>query len=429
MTHQHYEQQFRSRPSWRAFAALLAVVVLSLPTTASAQHKLATGDTLNLTVYGQKELDRRITVDGAGMIWVPGIGQMQVANLTPQELRARLSGLLTRNAAISDNDIGLDVVSYRPIYVDGAISKPGSYPFTIGLTVRQAVALAGGYARPSLGQEELSTTLVDLKAEHRRLWSQYLQHHARASRLRAELENKAEFNWTPPVPGLLAPETVPHEATRLQNEQFKARVSAFERKKQYLDESIELTGEELAYLEVQRKRAESENEVVAKTLADLQRMAQKGVVTLNRLAEDQRAAAVFRDRLDNTKVQVVRVKRSRQELIEQRDQLVLARSDELTRDLQSTNSEMEAVEARLVGIVNRLVRADPTLARACAKLGDVNIMVHRQEQGHIKMLRVDEDASVWPGDVIEVNNINGDANAKCAFKNVGDVSSSTTKKE
>ena len=37
------------------------------------------------------------------------------------------------------------VVEYRPIYVNGDVSKPGEHPFRPQMTVRQAVALSGGY--------------------------------------------------------------------------------------------------------------------------------------------------------------------------------------------------------------------------------------------------------------------------------------------
>jgi polysaccharide export outer membrane protein len=39
----------------------------------------------------------------------------------------------------------VDVINYRPFYILGQVNKPGEYPYVNGMTVLNAVALAGGY--------------------------------------------------------------------------------------------------------------------------------------------------------------------------------------------------------------------------------------------------------------------------------------------
>ena len=46
---------------------------------------------------------------------------------------------------IEPNDVIATVVEYRPIYVNGDVSKPGEHPYRPQMTVRQAVALSGGF--------------------------------------------------------------------------------------------------------------------------------------------------------------------------------------------------------------------------------------------------------------------------------------------
>jgi polysaccharide export outer membrane protein len=36
-------------------------------------------------------------------------------------------------------------VNFRPIYVLGEVTKPGDHPYVPGMTVRSAIALAGGF--------------------------------------------------------------------------------------------------------------------------------------------------------------------------------------------------------------------------------------------------------------------------------------------
>lgn len=52
--------------------------------------------------------------------------------------------LVNESTPLSPGD-NVDVDEYVPIFVNGLVGKPGSYPFIDGLNVRKAVALAGGF--------------------------------------------------------------------------------------------------------------------------------------------------------------------------------------------------------------------------------------------------------------------------------------------
>ena len=41
--------------------------------------------------------------------------------------------------------MSLEVLNYRPFYIIGEVRAPGSYPFVNGITVLNAVAIAGGF--------------------------------------------------------------------------------------------------------------------------------------------------------------------------------------------------------------------------------------------------------------------------------------------
>jgi len=55
-------------------------------------------------------------------------------------IRERLTPDYLKNPRVS-----LQVLNYRPFYIIGEVKQPGSYPYVNGLTVIQAVALAGGF--------------------------------------------------------------------------------------------------------------------------------------------------------------------------------------------------------------------------------------------------------------------------------------------
>jgi polysaccharide export outer membrane protein len=46
-----------------------------------------------------------------------------------------------------DPRVSVQVSGYRPITVLGQVRQPGRYPFSFGLDLRGAAALAGGYER------------------------------------------------------------------------------------------------------------------------------------------------------------------------------------------------------------------------------------------------------------------------------------------
>ncbi|MBX3493974.1 MAG: SLBB domain-containing protein, partial [Parvibaculum sp.] len=41
--------------------------------------------------------------------------------------------------------VSAEVLNYRPFYIFGEVGNPGQYPYTSGMTILNAVAVAGGY--------------------------------------------------------------------------------------------------------------------------------------------------------------------------------------------------------------------------------------------------------------------------------------------
>ena len=44
-----------------------------------------------------------------------------------------------------DPDVSIQVLTHRPFYVVGEVAQPGAYEYVAGMTLANAVALAGGY--------------------------------------------------------------------------------------------------------------------------------------------------------------------------------------------------------------------------------------------------------------------------------------------
>jgi polysaccharide export outer membrane protein len=106
-------------------------------------YRLGHGDRLSVQVYGEAELSKEYAVGSNGRLSFPLLGEVAVAGLTATEVGERLADAL-RGDYLIDPKITATVVRYRPVYVNGEVKNPGAKDFEPGLTVRQAISLAGG---------------------------------------------------------------------------------------------------------------------------------------------------------------------------------------------------------------------------------------------------------------------------------------------
>ena len=105
--------------------------------------RLAPGDKVRVTVYGEDKISGEYQIDNAGSLSLPLAGTIQAAGLTKPELEQQLTRHL-QSQYLRNPKVTVDVVSFRPFYVLGEVAKPGEYQFRSGLNVLSAIAIAGG---------------------------------------------------------------------------------------------------------------------------------------------------------------------------------------------------------------------------------------------------------------------------------------------
>jgi polysaccharide export outer membrane protein len=111
---------------------------------APPDYRLGSGDHVHIIVFGQDDLTGEYQVDGSGKIAFPLIGEVQAGGLTARELERELRSALSPQY-LKDPRISAEVLAYRPFYILGEVKTPGSYSYVSGMTVINAVALAGGF--------------------------------------------------------------------------------------------------------------------------------------------------------------------------------------------------------------------------------------------------------------------------------------------
>jgi protein involved in polysaccharide export with SLBB domain len=127
---------------------LITTLVLLISVTGSANEKkdyrLAAGDTVRVTVYGHEDLSGEFEVDGTGRISLPLIRDVDAEGHSLQELEEIITAKLSPDY-LKEPRVSAEVLDYRPFYIIGEVSEPGSYPYVNGMTVINAVAVAGGF--------------------------------------------------------------------------------------------------------------------------------------------------------------------------------------------------------------------------------------------------------------------------------------------
>ena len=111
----------------------------------AAGYQLDAGDTINIRVLGEDDLSLEIEIGESGSITYPLLREVNVRGMTTGELENLMTRRLIDEEFLIDPDISINIVEYRPFYINGEVEEPGSYPFEPGLTLRRAVSLAGGF--------------------------------------------------------------------------------------------------------------------------------------------------------------------------------------------------------------------------------------------------------------------------------------------
>ena len=131
-----------------AFLAACGINSLDLPPPPPApagDYRLDSGDKVSLQVFGQSDMSGQFDIGADGALTLPLIGRLPVRGLTVQEVAAQAGERYAK--LMVDPKVSADIVTYRAIYVLGEVNRAGNFPYSPGLRVQQAIAIAGGFTR------------------------------------------------------------------------------------------------------------------------------------------------------------------------------------------------------------------------------------------------------------------------------------------
>lgn len=128
----------------------LLLLLVAVAGTASAQngssYTLGSGDLLRVSVFGEPDLSfEEIRLNDAGTFSYPFLGSINAKGQTAKQVETLIANGL-RGDYLIDPKVTVSILEYREFFVNGEVRNPGGYPFKPGMTLRKAVALAGGFS-------------------------------------------------------------------------------------------------------------------------------------------------------------------------------------------------------------------------------------------------------------------------------------------
>ncbi len=139
---------------------------LETPAPASdALYIIQPNDILEIFVWKEPDLTRKVLVRPDGRISFPLVQDLQAAGINPGELKEKIEERLKEYLKSPNVTIIVDAIRSYSVFVVGKVQKPGSMIVEKPISVLQAVALAGGFQ--DYAKEDEMTIVRNLGKENK----------------------------------------------------------------------------------------------------------------------------------------------------------------------------------------------------------------------------------------------------------------------
>ncbi len=407
----------RRRLSGVCGAGLLAAAIFAATAPAKAAYTLEPGDTVEVVVAGEPDLKAKAMIDVDGMVHLPLISAIHAAGLTLSDLQAEVRRALPQKAfrqrtsdgrenmvVIDPDEITIEVAEYRPIYIRGDVAKPGEQVFRPGMTVRQAISLAGGYdiMRFRMGNPFLDSS--DLRAEYQTLWIDLVRQLAHAAALQAAIDGRA-------VPDLVSaikapiPAAVLGDIVRVETQQAKAQSDDYTRERSFLQQAAATAQTQMDTFNKPRSDAQQSEHEETEYKQRLSQLLDKGVIARDRVNDQQRSLLDSTQRFLDYSQRTSDLAKVRDEANRQAERLADQRRAALLKDLQDANVAIADTRAKLQSVGEKLLytgAVSSQLVRGSGGKPEVRIN-HAGAENAQPDVQGTEDTVLVAGDTLEVS--------------------------
>jgi polysaccharide export outer membrane protein len=381
-----------------------------------AQYKLAPGDTVEVSIGGLPDQRNRAQIQIDGTIALPGVGTVEVAGLTPAEMQSRIETLLQsrilrqrlpdgRDQAfvVKPGDVMASVVEYRPIYVSGDVLTPGQQAYRASMTVRQTVAVAGGFSLlRSRGQQAGAIDPADLLRDYQSLATEYTKEYFHIIRTNAELGGRDTFDQSAPS-DISLPESVIDSVVRSEAESLKTSQGDYRTELRFLADAVKQSDAQFVTLKKQHDGEEKGVQADEEELERVMKAFGSGLLASPRVSESRRALLLSSTRRLQTSVELMRLQRQREDFLRQMERVTSQRTINLLKEQKDSSVRLADLRVRMQALSQKL---QPVGGTGAIPIGTSDlhpeVTVVRRLGQRWDRIAASVDFDVEPGDVIEV---------------------------
>lgn len=385
----------------------LALAALGPARASAAEYELGVQDRVRITVVEWTLDEMRSPISGeyvvgpGGDIFLPLLGAVPALGKPVSELSGEVSQLLAAKLGLSKlPSTSVEIVQFRPFYIIGEITNAGEFAYRPGMTVLQAVSLAGGFPKPATSRLQAERDLIGERSTIAASQSALDGLLARQARLQAELAGNETIAFPE---AMLARRKEPEIARALSAEEtiFAARRSAaalgvrsevelqsmLSREKEALDRHAEA---------LKRQVATSQEQ-----LDTVRRMRDRGLSSPTRELDLDRLLAEAQSKLIEVEKQRVRSDREFSLLRDENQRNRASLRQQVANEIGETTARIEDLRNRarasqsLIDLT-RLQTAPDATPRYRIVRDDPD------SEGGVIELAADERTRIRPGDVVKV---------------------------
>ncbi|WP_245261531.1 polysaccharide biosynthesis/export family protein [Hyphomicrobium sp. 802] len=391
---------------------LLATTSASL---ADDSYRIQPGDSIEFSAASAPDLKTRATVDIDGQINFPLVGELKAQGMTVSELQAKVrsevsSQVLQRRSSdgrqlsvmLAADEISVVIAEYRPIYVNGDVSQPGQQSFRPGITVRQAIALAGGVDVMRFRAQNPLLEEADFRADYDAQWTLFATQQAKILRLKAELAGKANFD-----PKALQATPISASSVKnivdLEEAQLSARNSLNKKQSDYLQSAIATENDRISALSQQEDKEKLGVQADTEELERVKELFGRQTLPITRVIEARRTILLSSTRYLQTVAQRGVSERDRADLAAQLQKLPDERRQGILTELHDAQLELSQTRARLQALGDKLIYTGLVRSQLVrGNGGEPSILIHRKTDAGVSSLKASQDEELRPGDVVDV---------------------------
>jgi len=399
-----------------AAASLAAMMGWTLPAIAN-EYLFGPQDKVRLKVYEWRAsrdvvfewtaLNDNFTVGADGMLFLPFVGQIRAEGTAPGDLARAIGSRLMQQMGLGrPPDVAVEIAQYRPFYIVGNVAQPGEFPYRPGLTVLQAMGIAGGLRTRDQDLPRLEREIITGQGDVDLLAQSSVSLLARKARLESEQVASDDISFPPELTARASNPTV---ATAMEQERkiFAVRKDAMTTQLRSLNELKEFLQKELESLGQQMTFHDKQIELVQKELAGVSSLVQKGLAVAPReLSLEGTLAQMQSDRL----VAETSLLRVRQD-ISKTDIEILnlgnQKANEIAGALRETQQQLSEITSKADTAVQLLHDTEVTapallaLAERAQNAKPIFKIVRTTGSGS-EELSADETTQIEPGDTVKI---------------------------